>query len=403
MINKHSDFILATMVISMFGTVCMETDIYVPAFPLMKLFFQISDYQIQGILSYNFIGICLGSLLFGPLSDVWGRQRVLRIGLLLFSLSSWGCVFLNNFDLFILCRFIQGFGAAAPMVASFAMLLDKYEPQRVAQLCGILNLFIAGAMAASPILGSILILYFSWKANFLIIALLASLNLLGSLFWIPETLSSDQRSTFSFSRILRDYSQMIKSFPYMAGNLICYLLFGSIMVFIANLSLIFIEHLGVSQKIYGFYQATIMGTFASISSIGAWMIGRYGTIKTKNIGLFLVGLGTLLLLLVTFSPTSPSIICSAMIVFTTGATLSSVIYGVEAVNVFPQLRGSATGLSNALRHLLIGGIIGASSFFFSGSISPVVWVIASLSAIIFFLVFRLKNHTTPEESPSLAV
>lgn len=254
-----------------------------------------------------------------------------------------------------------------------------------------------------PILGSILILYFSWKANFLIIALLASLNLLGSLFWIPETLSSDQRSTFSFSRILRDYSQMIKSFPYMAGNLICYLLFGSIMVFIANLSLIFIEHLGVSQKIYGFYQATIMGTFASISSIGAWMIGRYGTIKTKNIGLFLVGLGTLLLLLVTFSPTSPSIICSAMIVFTTGATLSSVIYGVEAVNVFPQLRGSATGLSNALRHLLIGGIIGASSFFFSGSISPVVWVIASLSAIIFFLVFRLKNHTTPEESPSLAV
>lgn len=402
MISRRADFILGAMIILMFGTVCMETDIYVPAFPLMKSFFNITDPQIQGILSYNFMGICLGSLLFGPLSDAWGRQRVLRTGLILFALSSWGCVVFNNFDLFIACRFIQGFGAAAPMVASFAMLLDRYEPHRVAQLCGILNLFIAGAMAASPILGSVLILYFNWKANFILIALLASVNLLGSLFLVPETLTPEKRSSFSISHILKDYGQMLKSFPYMAGNLICYLLFGSIMVFIANLSLIFIEHLGVSQESYGFYQATIMGTFAGISTLGAWMIGKYGTVKTKHIGLFLVALGTGLLIGVALTKSSPALICGSMVVFTTGATLASMIYGVEAVNVFPHLRGSAAGLSNALRHLLIGGVIGAGSTLFNGSIAPVVSVITSLSLIIFFLVLRLRSRTTHQESQSLA-
>ena len=100
-IRKNPDLPLIVMIILAYATVCMETDIYVPSFPDMRLFFAVSDAQIQYVLSGNFIGICLGSLFFGPLSDSIGRKKAMLGGLALFALSSWGCliftIIANNF------------------------------------------------------------------------------------------------------------------------------------------------------------------------------------------------------------------------------------------------------------------------------------------------------------------
>ena len=198
--KKYQDILLLAMIALMYTTVCMETDIYVPSFPDMKFFFSTTAEAIQRILSINFVGICLGSLLFGPLSDSFGRKSMLRAGLVLFSIASWGCLIFKNFELFLLCRFIQGIGAAAPMVITFAMLLETFEPKKVAQLCGGINLFITGVMAAAPILGSFLNIYFGWQANFFLIAVLATCSLLGSLFFIPETLLLQNRTQFPSRR-----------------------------------------------------------------------------------------------------------------------------------------------------------------------------------------------------------
>jgi DHA1 family bicyclomycin/chloramphenicol resistance-like MFS transporter len=380
------------MVALMYATVCMETDIYVPAFPDMKTFFLASDESIQQVLSLNFLGICLGSLLFGPLSDSYGRQSVLQIGLGLFAISSWGCLFFSNFECFLICRFIQGIGAAAPMVIAFAMLLDKYEPTRVAQLCGAINLFITGAMAASPLLGSWLILYFDWQANFFVIALLSSLSLLGSLFFVPETLAKSNRLAFSVKQILSGYGKVSISFPYVAGALVCYLLFAGIILFIANLSLIFIEHLGVSKSQYGFYQATTMGTFALFSILSVKIIGKYGTEKTKYSGLLFAFIGTALLFAVALVSTDPILICGAMMVYTIGATLAAPIYGIDSANVFPEMRGIASGMSNALRHVVVAGVVGIGSMIFNGSIQPVALVITTSSIMVLMLAVGLQSR-----------
>lgn len=124
--KKNYEFYFLSMVAIMYTTVCMETDIYVPSFPDMKIFFNTTADVIQRILSVNFIGICLGSLLFGPLSDSFGRRKVLLIGLSFFALASWLCCITENFQFFLFFRFLQGFGAAAPMVITFAIVLEKY-------------------------------------------------------------------------------------------------------------------------------------------------------------------------------------------------------------------------------------------------------------------------------------
>lgn len=281
--NKLKDFSLLALIAIMFTTVCMETDIYVPSFPDMKNFFLTSSDAIQRVLSINFIGICVGSLLFGPLSDALGRKPVIKIGLGLFALSSWGCLLFTDFNQFLACRFIQGVGAATPMVISFAILLEKYEPQRVAQLCGALNLFITGVMAAAPIIGSFINLYYGWQYNFMLVAVLASLSFIGSFFFIPETLPIEKRINFSIPQIVSNYGVVIRSFPYMAAAFICYLMLAGLILFTANLSLIFIENLGVPKTIYGFYQASAPGAFALFSLLSIWIIGYLGTEKQNGL------------------------------------------------------------------------------------------------------------------------
>lgn len=391
--KKSSDLILLSIIAVMYATVCMETDIYVPAFPDMKMFFATTSEAIQQILSFNFIGICLGSLLFGPLSDSYGRKKVLVIGLVLFAVSSWGCCLVIHFDWFLIWRFFQGIGAAAPMVITFAILLEKYEPKKVAQLCGALNLFITGVMAAAPILGSFLNIRFGWQSNFLLIAILATFSLLASLFWVPETLSVRDRNSFSVFNVIKNYGKVLTSFNYMAAAFVCYLMFAGALVFIANLSIIFIEYLGVSKESYAFYQASPATALALFSFLSIWIIGFFGIQKTKYTGIIITLIGTLLLIFIATMQPSPFFICAAMVVYSIGITLSAPIYGMESANIFPHMRGIATGMSNALRYVIIASIVGIGSFTFDGSIKPVAILIGTSTITIVVLAIMLLKRS----------
>lgn len=390
--KKHNDFLLLSMVAIMYATVCMETDIYVPAFPDMKVFFETTADTIQQVLSLNFIGICLGSLLFGPFSDSFGRRTAILSGLVLFSFASWSCCLVTDFQYFLFFRFLQGVGAAAPMVITFAILLEKYEPKRVAQLCGALNLFITGAMAAAPILGSYLNIHFGWLSTFTTIAVLATVSLIGSWMVIPETLPSENRNAFSLPGIIKNYGTVLTSFPYMAAACVCYFMFAGLIVFTANLSLIFIDYLAMPKEIYGWFQASVPAAFAFFSFLSVWIIGRFGTDKTKHTGVIVTLAGASLLMLTAIIQPNPYFICGAMIIFTIGITLAAPIYGMESANVYPDMRGIATGMSNSLRHVIVAGIVGLGSYAFNGSIMPVATLIAILASGAVILAIALTKQ-----------
>lgn len=395
--KKHYDIGLLATIVLMFTTVCMETDIYVPAFPDMKLFFATSSDTIQWVLSINFIGICCGSLLFGPLSDSYGRKRTLQFGSLLFALASWSCIFFDNFNSFLLSRFIQGIGASSPMVITFAIILEKYEPKKVAQLCGGFNLFITGIMAVAPIIGNYLNIYHGWHSCFMLIATLASLSFICSMLFIPETLPQEKRIQFAVDKIIVNYGSVLRSYPYMAATFVCYLMFAALVLFTANLSLIFIEYLGVSQSDYGFYQASSPAAFALFSLLSIWIIGRFGIDKTKWAGVIISLLGAMLLMFTTMAEPNPVLICATMIVFTAGITLAAPIYGMQSANVFPEMRGIATGMSNALRHMIVAALVGAGSYAFNGSIKPVAILIILSTIVVVFLAISLMNRNLVHE------
>lgn len=188
----------------------------------------------------------------------------------------------------------------------------------------------------------------------------------------------------------------------MAGTALCFLLFSCLIVFIANLSLIFIEYLGVSKTYYGFYQTTTMVSFALFSFISIKMISYFGVNTTKKIGLLAAGTGSILLLIAAFTSPEPVFICAAMVVFSAGTTFAGPIYSIEAANTLPQLRGVASGMNNAMRHIIIASIVMIGGSFFDGSIRPVALLIAASTLTVFFLAAALhtdkflKNRTIEE-------
>ncbi len=380
--NKFYDVALITLVTIMYIAVCAEADIYVPAFPDMIKYFDVAENQIQIILSINFLGLCVSGLFAGPLSDSFGRRKVLLGGLLLFVLSSLGCTIASDFSVMILFRLFQGIGASVPMVIGAATFLDKYSQEKAGKLIGVINSVISASMAGAPIIGAWLNQIFNWRANFIVILLLTLVSFLGTLLFIEETLPEKNRKLFSIKTILFDYVTLIKSFKFLCYTLIVNFPFTAIVVYIASLSVVFVNHMGLDLETFSYYQATTMGTFIIFSLLSIKMIGLRGIDYTKNIGGILALIGTVILFVICLVDHSNiNIICIAMALLAAGGAFMAGTFGLKALSIFPEMNGTSMAMMTAIRQLLASGLVILSEIYFDGTLVPVAIIIFSYAAI----------------------
>jgi len=397
--SRASELCLLAIVILMYIAVCAEADIYVPAFPEMVQYFGTTEDKIQLILSLNFLGICIASLICGPLSDAFGRRKILLSGLFLFFVSSVACVFSQSFDVMLFWRVIQGFSASIPMVIGCALFLDKYELNKASQLVGILNSVITAAMAGAPILGAWLTYHFHWRLNFVVIAVVVLLSLVGTFFFIEESLPEQKRKKFDMTAILKDYIALASSFKFVGYTLMALLPFIGIVVYISNLSLIFINHLGVPADTFAYYQATTMGTFVIFSALSSKLIAKKGIEFTKIIGsLGILAGGAALLFTALFAPHSATLITLSMSLFAAGGSMVVGIFGMKALALFPEMKGTSSSLMTAIRQFVAASLVFISEITFDGSIIPVSIIIVGSVCILGVWYFLIE--TTPLTSPA---
>lgn len=393
--SRTSELCLLAIVILMYIAVCAEADIYVPAFPEMVQYFGTTEDKIQLILSLNFLGICVASLICGPLSDAFGRRKILLSGLLLFFVSSVACVFAESFNVMLFWRVIQGFSASIPMVLGCALFLDKYELNKASQLVGILNSVITAAMAGAPILGAWLTYHFHWRLNFVTIAIVVLLSLLGTFFFIEESLPEEKRKKFDMTAILKDYIALASSFKFVGYTLMALLPFIGIVVYISNLSLIFINHLNVPADTFAYYQATTMGTFVIFSALSSKLIAAKGIEFTKIAGsLGVLAGGIALLCTALFAPHSAALISLSMSLFAAGGSMVVGIFGMKAMALFPEMKGTSSSMMTAIRQFVAASLVFISEVTFDGSIVPVTMIIVGSVCMLGLWYFWIETvHT----------
>lgn len=206
----------------------LAIDIYLPAFPVMASEFATSNDTIALTISLFMAAVGLGQLLFGPLSDKYGRKPIAIIGIVLYLIGAIGVLFAPSIFLLLVARLIQGLGASATFVTTFALVRDNFSANKSAQMISYLNGIVCFIPALAPVIGAFLTLKFGWQANFILLAAFAIVGLILVSILIPaRTLPSTGEQTGSFKAILMH--------PQFAFNgLICLFSMSSILAFVSK-------------------------------------------------------------------------------------------------------------------------------------------------------------------------
>jgi DHA1 family bicyclomycin/chloramphenicol resistance-like MFS transporter len=259
-------------------------------------------------------------------------------------------------------------------------------------------------MALAPMIGNWISLHYGWRANFILIAVLAIVTVICTATLIKETLPVEKRNQFKPRQVFKDYVAILGNFPYMAHSMIWCLMFSLVIVFIANLSLIFIDYLLVPKEIFGYYQAAIMSTFFIGSMSGAYCIKKWGMFATKSVGsLLYLGGGALLIVSSFLDVQSPVLLITAMSIVSLGNALAITIYFTYSMTFIPpHLKGSAMSLTQCLRLFLTSSLVWVAAKGFDGTTKPMsLLLIASMTTVIilYVLLYRQGKHVAKDAVP----
>ena len=387
--NSKLFLVLLLGVLSAFGP--FVVDLYLPSLPQLASFFETNASMTQLTLTTAMIGLALGQLLLGPLSDKFGRKKPLIISLVIYIISTVLIVFSPNIETMIVLRVIQGLSSAGSVVISRAVATDLYRGREMTRFFGLLMTINGLAPIISPILGSLLLEYISWKGVFVFLALIGVIVLIFS-FRLKESLSVENRLQGSIFSTFLTFGVIIKNRLFMSYVGIQSFLLGSMFAYIAASPFILQSFYGLSAFIF----SLCFGANGAALVIGANVGGKLPNRKALAIGVlaFLVAaLYTIAVLIIQPYWLFVEIGFFAMLLLM-GITFPAI--SSLAMESERQYAGSASALLG-FAPFFLGGVVsplvGIGNIFYSTSF---VILICALLALSIYWVIRHKIPTSAE-------
>ena len=369
----------------------MATDLYLPALPALTQAFDAGYSQVQLTLSIFFIGFAIGQLVYGPLSDRFGRKPVLLIGLTIFIISSAAAAFANTIESLIVIRLFQALGGCAGPVLGRAMVRDLYDPQEGGRMLSHIASAMALAPAVAPIIGGFLTALFGWEANFWFLLAYGLLALAVLTFGLPETIRRKNPDATKMGHLIRNYRTLIHHQRWRLYTLICSFIFAGLFAFLSGSSFVLIEYLGVSEQQYGFLFATIVVGYVIGSQMSARLTIRYRAFILIRLGCW-VGLiaGAAMLLLSMLGAHSVTSIIAPQFFFMMAVGMVLPLSLAGALAPFPHMAGAASALLGTTQMLIAAAHGGLVGYLYTGTPTVMASGIAFAGLAAFVAMKRLK-------------
>ena len=195
------------------GPLC--TDLYLPALPDIAQQFTAPTSVIQLTLTATLLGLGVGQLLFGPLSDSLGRRRTLLSSLVLFVVASLGCTLATDIHQLLVARLLQGIAGSGGIVLSRAIARDLYQGHELTRFYALLMMINGVAPIGAPVLGGELLRLVDWRGIFAVLTAIVLLLTLASTLQVRETLPPQQRTPGGLRQTLQQIRQLLTLRPFM--------------------------------------------------------------------------------------------------------------------------------------------------------------------------------------------
>lgn len=390
---------LTILLATLSGMTALNVDFYLPAMPDAALGLG-AGAGIQLTISAYLIGVALGTLVFGPMSDRFGRKPVLLAAVLIYCAGSAACAAAPSLEVLIGGRVLQGFGPSGMTVIARAIVRDLFEGARMARQLSVMGTVTASGLLVLPILGGLTQTGFGWRAVFLV--LLGAGLTIAAIVWssLPETIKTRAPRT-SIVAIMRGYLVILANKSFLAHVAILTSGYLGLIAWISGASL-------VLQNLYGLSPLTF--SIAFVASSGGYLVGtaiagryvmRFGIDRTMGVGCAVLVLGgvTMIVLVAAGVRSAASLVLPMGIyVMGMGGVFPNTIAGAMAP--FRQNAGAAASLAGfvqqtggALVGVLVGALIGDSAL----PLAIIITLAGCLACAIWALTRRVRTEVPAAE------
>lgn len=278
--DPSNEFII--LMASITALAALAVDMMLPALTIMGRDLKVQSVNnSQLIVSFIFLGMSIGQIFFGPLSDSLGRKPPIYFGLILFNIGCIISIFANNLPLMLLGRVIQGFGLGAPRILVIAVIRDKYSGNAMARIMSFIFMVFILIPTIAPAMGQAILNFVHWRAIFIMLLIFSTILFFWFMFRQTETLAKDKRTAFSFAHLADGIRQVVRN-PHSLGYTIASgFIFSAFLGYLNSSQQIFQEQYGLGN-LFPLFFAIISLSIGLASAVNAKLVMRFGMVNMSK-------------------------------------------------------------------------------------------------------------------------
>jgi DHA1 family bicyclomycin/chloramphenicol resistance-like MFS transporter len=377
--------------------VALTIDAILPALSQLGSALAVEDANhVQWVLSAVFLGMSFGLMIYGPVSDSFGRKNALYLGIGIFligDLISWHA---NDFSWMLIGRIAQGFGAAACRVVSLAMIRDKYEGQKMGQVMSLIMMIFVIVPALAPSVGQGILFFGNWRSIFAFVFIFAIIALIWLSTRQEETLLKQHRRIFSASSV---YMGMVETFKVPTTRyyiLASGFMFGAFVGYLSTAQQLLQEHYQLGEQ-FSIYFGTLAITIGLSSFMNSKLVMHF---KMQTLCLVSVGIMSIIsFLLMTYlmlTTSEPSLVLVMVYLSATFFCFGPLFGNLNTLAVQPlgHIAGIATSIIASCQTLISVAIGGTIGYFYNESVLPlnIGFLACAIGAFLMIVAARSRQR-----------
>ena len=396
---RPGTFALTALLAALTAIGPLTTDMYLPSLPDIARIFQVSAAQVQLTISSYLVGFAAGQLIYGPLSDRYGRKPVLLGANVLFFVATALCAAAPSNTLLIVARALQAVGGCGGIVLARAIVRDLYSGSCAGRELSLIASVMALAPVIAPLIGGVLHSAFGWRSSFILLAVFGIA--LTAAVWrsLPETMEKSGREPTSLTSTIRVFGRFLADANFVANMGLVVFSFGGLFAWISGTSFVLQNLYGLGPIEFGVAFAIGSVGYMSGAMLAARIVGPLGLDRTMGIGAGALAAGGLLMAAAVALklPTALSLIIPMAIYLAgMGLVLGQAIAGAMAP--YKRNAGAASSLLGftqqsgaALCGAVVGHLLGDSAWPLAGTVA----ILGCLSLVLWAATRGVRSRAAP--------